>query len=77
MNLASLFRSKPRVVNIGLDSFANELSARGVEVAHVDADFPLIDEGLVVVEQVLNGVFNRHDVDSSVIFKEHSKISNS
>ena len=36
MSLAALFRSKPRVVNIGLDSFASELAARGVAVAHVD-----------------------------------------
>ena len=36
MTIASLFHASPRVLNIGLDNFANELAARGVEVAHLE-----------------------------------------
>ncbi|HDD26642.1 MAG TPA: fdrA domain protein [Acidilobales archaeon] len=30
-----LFRSKPKIINIGLEHFYRELKAQGVEVGHV------------------------------------------
>jgi FdrA protein len=34
--VASFFAEPPRVINIGLEMFAEDLQAAGVEVVHVD-----------------------------------------
>lgn len=36
MDIAELLASGPKVVNVGLESFARELSEQGVPVRHVD-----------------------------------------
>jgi hypothetical protein len=36
MSLQDLLQARPRVINVGLESFARDLSAAGVAVAHVD-----------------------------------------
>ena len=45
--------------------FADQCTQRFIEVQTVNADFALIDACLLILEYVLNGIFDGDDVDPS------------
>ena len=47
--------------------FTDKGTKTGLEVQHVDADFTLVNRGLLVFEDVLDRIFERHDVDALAI----------